>query len=125
MTEQSAADYVTAEKSNLRSLATKITDRVDQLLNPLGTLPQQRDYLVSRYLAQGVIDNANDGAKEISAVFQKADEQAKQAIYDYLTTAGATTGAIPQALKADAAKVKALIGSVGDQLVDRGLLSQE
>ncbi|CAK0755462.1 hypothetical protein CCP3SC15_2070004 [Gammaproteobacteria bacterium] len=115
-----------AKQAGYKATARKIVERIDQSLNPLGTLPEQREYLVQRYLAQGTIERANDQAIAIREAFTHATEEQRKAIYDYLVSAGATTEAITDnTLRIKAEQIKAQIGKVGDELVEKGLLSQE
>ena len=100
--------------------------RADGVINGLGELPDTEQYLGQRYLALGKIAAVDKIAGDIRAAFRKASQADKKEIYAYLTTAGANTDAIADPeTKTMAAKVKRYIGTVGDQLVARGLISEE
>ncbi len=100
--------------------------RVDGVINGLGELPDTEQYLGQRYRALGKIAAVDKIAGDIRAAFRKASQADKKEIYAYLTTAGANTDAIADPeTKTMAAKVKRYIGTVGDHLVARGLISEE
>ena len=100
--------------------------RADGVINGLGELPDTEQYLGQRYLALGKIAAVDKVAGDIRAAFRKADPDDKKAIYTYLTTADASPDPIADpASRTMAAKVKRYIGTVGDQLVARGLISEE
>jgi hypothetical protein len=100
--------------------------RADGVINGLGELPDTEQYLGQRYRALGKIAAVDKIAGDIRAAFRKASQADKKEIYAYLTTAGANTDAIADPeTKTMAAKVKRYIGTVGDQLVARGLISEE
>jgi len=64
--------------------------------------------------------------KPIKEMFGKASSEDSQAIYDYFVTAAATSDGIKDAaIRKKAEEVKAQIGKIGDELVSKGLLSQE
>lgn len=109
-----------------KSLARRIVARIDSTLSPLHNLPAPEAYLTERYKALGRIAKVEEIAKGIHKAFDGATETQTEAIYQYLTTAGAHTSAIDNPeLRASALRVKGLIGSVGDALVARGLLDEE
>lgn len=106
--------------------ARRLIDAIDKKLDPLSSLPGYRDYLKRRYEALGEIAVSNELAENIRKAFLKATEADKHAVYDYLTTAGATTKAIGDAaLRAEAERIKTRIAKIGDQLVARGLLDPD
>ena len=111
-----------------RSLGRRI-DRViasvDHAVDGLSNLPDQFDYLKNRYLALGKIARVDEITKEIRTAFEKTDPTNKKAVYQYLTTRGATPAAIPSPdIRAIAERIKKTIEYTGDQLVARGLLDQ-
>ena len=109
-----------------RARAHKVIDRIDSALNPLGALPDNKDYLAKRYLALGRIAKADEIAKGIGKAFGKATPEDRVAVYEYLTTRDAAPSGIQNELaRADAVRVKRLIESVSDAMVARGLLSEE
>lgn len=115
-----------ARQQGYKGLATKAVNFVDEALNPLHTLPDQTQYLVDRYLAQGVIDSADQVAGGIRTTLAGASEADTQALYDYFTTAAGTPEAITDpTLRARAQEIKAQINRVGDELVEKGLLPAE
>lgn len=117
----------------LFSLARKVSDAVDSTLGKLdaavdglSNLPDQFDYLRDRYLALGKIARVDEISTEVRKAFDGAAPADKQAVYDYLTTRGATTGRISDhKLRSIAKRIKDTINYTGDQLVARGLLDQE
>jgi hypothetical protein len=115
-----------AARRGYTAWAHKAIDTIDNWLDPIGKLPEKEEYLIGRYKTLGVISRADELAVGNRAAFQDATTEDKQAVYDYLVTAGATPGAIKDAtVRANAGQVKAEIGKVGDALVDRGMLSEE
>ena len=114
-----------AKQAGYKAVATSFVNRIDQAMNPLGTLPEQEKYLAQRGLAQGLIEKADESAQGIRDAFPKATEADKKAIFDYLTTAGATSANITPAMRPAAETIKAQIGKIGDELVAHGMLSTE
>lgn len=93
---------------------------------PLGKLSKQNLYLTERYLTLGRVAKAQEIGRGIYDAFVKADPHDAQAIYDYLTNAGATPINIRDVeLRRKAQQVKNLIDQVGQRLVNSGLLSQQ
>jgi Inorganic Pyrophosphatase/Large polyvalent protein-associated domain 1/RadC-like JAB domain len=112
--------------SAYRARARKVIDRIDKALDPLGALPENKEYLAKRYLTLGRIAKADEIAKGIGKAFGKATPEDRVAVYDYLTTREARPNGIQNELvRAEAVKVKRLIESVSDAMVARGLLSEE
>lgn len=113
----------------LFSLKRRINDtiqKVDAAVDGLSNLPNQFDYLKDRYLALGKIARVDEISAEVRKAFSHASDADKKAVYDYLTTAGATTARVTDpALKAIAKRIKDTINYTGDQLVARGLLDQQ
>ena len=115
-----------AREQGYKATATAIVNRIDQALNPLGTLPEQEKYLAQRGLAQGLIEKADEIAPVIRNVFQKATPEDTKAIYDYLTTANAKPDGIKDAaVRATAVEVKAKINATGENLIAHGMLREE
>lgn len=106
--------------------AKRIIDSIDHFLDPLGKLPSRDTYLMQRYKTLGAIARYEEIGKGIYDTLAKATKDDAKAIYDYLTTAGATTGKIKDAaLSKKAVEVKALIDRVGQALVKRGLIDEK
>lgn len=115
-----------AVKSGYRAWAQKTVDTLDGWLDPISTLPKREEYLVERYKTLGVISRADELAAGIRAAFADTSDEDKQAVYDYLVTAGALPNEIKNATtRVNAEQVKREIGKVGDALVERGMLSEE
>jgi len=121
-----------AVRSGYRTWAKKTIDTLDSWLEPIGKLPEKERYLVERYKTLGRIAKADELAGYIRKAFVGSTAEDKQAVYDYLTTAGATsTSSGPMAfikdptIRANAERVKKEIAAVGDALVEHGLLSEE
>ena len=109
-----------------KSRARRAIERMDALFEPLGRLPDKNAYLVERYKTLGRIARVDEIAGSIGKVFKRASEEDRAAAYEYLTTAGASPLTIKdEATRQQAITAKQLIGSVGDALVARGLLSEE
>lgn len=109
-----------------RKKAKTVIDRIDKAFDPLGSLPDNREYLAPRYRALGVIAKVDEIAKGISVAFGDANEVDKKALYEYFTNRDADLGAIQnEMIRGEAKRAKALINSVGDALVARGLLDAE
>ncbi len=97
--------------------------RLDAAVDGLANLPDQFDYLTDRYRALGRIARVDEITSEIRKAFDGAGAADKQAVYDYLTNAGANANQIgPKDLRDMALRLKRTINYVGDQLVARGLL---
>jgi len=91
----------------------------------LGRLPWKRDYMVKRYLTLGKIGRIDDTINSIYESLRGATPEQAKAVYDFLTTKGASAARIPDELRAAAVGAKKKIDQVGRALVERGLLSQE
>ena len=112
--------------ASYRQRAGRIIDRIDKALDPLGNLPESREYLAKRYLTLGRIAKVDEIAKGIGKAFDKATADDKQSVYDYLTTRDAAPKDIKNDLvRAEAVKTKRVIDSVGDALEARGLLDPD
>lgn len=123
-----AADDAEAKavRKGYKARVNAALDRVDRTINGLGGLPDTEQFLAQRYRALGKIAAIDKVAGQIRSTFRKATKDEKKAIYDYLTTAGATPDAISTAeVRQMAVDTKAYINTVGDQLVKRGLLPEE
>ena len=113
-------------RGRVGQLIDRTITNLDHAVDGLSNLPNQFDYLKDRYLALGKIARVDEIVKEIRHAFTKTDPANKKAVYDYLTTRGATPAAIPDpAIRAMAERIKKTINYVGDQLVARGLLDQQ
>ena len=109
-----------------RDRARKVIDRIDRALEPLGTLPDRKEYLTKRYLTLGKIAKGDDIAKAVGKAFANTTAADKQAVFDYLTTKAASPKSVQNDLaRADAVRAKNLIESVSDAMVARGMLSAE
>lgn len=118
-----------SEPMAMFSLKRRVNDtlaKVDHAVDGLSNLPNQFDYLKDRYLALGKIARVDEISKEIRHSLNKASDADKKAIYNYLTTRGATVGQITDpAVRLIAKRIKDTIEYTGDQLVARGLLDQQ
>lgn len=103
----------------------KAYDLVGWRFSPLGKLPQQRDYLIRRYLTLGKTGEIDKLGYQIYRTLSRASEADSQAILDYFTTSGAKPTEISPAMRADAIKVKQAVRKVGASLVEAGLLPRE
>lgn len=119
--QPNAPQLPTTRRQKLAALSDRVIARMDSAINGLGELPEQAQYLADRYLALGRIAHIDEIAGNIRAAFKRATQtDMKRDIYAYLTTRGATPDAIQDAAVRDmAVKVKAYIGTVGDELVKR------
>ena len=112
--------------ASYRERARKDIDRIDRTLEPLGTLPDRKEYLTKRYLTLGRIAKGDEIAKAVGKAFGNTTAADKQAVFDYLTTKAASPKSIQNELaRADAVRAKNLIESVSDAMVARGMLSEE
>lgn len=124
--EARAAEARLQIRAGRRERATRFMHRVEDLVEPLMTLPQRESFLKSRYLALGKIAQAEEMVEGLSAIFRGASDESKQQAYDYLTTAEADAGSIADAkVREKAVWAKGQINKIGDELVDRGLLDPE
>lgn len=100
--------------------------RVGTWYSPLGNLPHKALYLSKRYRALGKIAQVDDIARGVFDAFNGASAGDQKAIYEYMTTRGATPDAIVDAgVRARAAEVKKMIRDIGQELVDRGIIPEE
>lgn len=92
----------------------------------LGKLPSEDLYLSKRYRTLGKIANVEHIAGEIYKTLGNADSKDITAVYEFLTTRGATANKIKdESTRKKAIAVKRLIGRVGRGLVQRDLLKEE
>lgn len=100
--------------------------RLDARINGTVGLPDTEQYLAQRYLAMGRIGEINRVAEKVRETFRKASADDKAAVYHYLTTRGAPRdGIADEAVREMAAQVKHYINTIGESLVERGLLRAE
>lgn len=113
-------------RQSLKRRINETLAKVDHAVDGLSNLPNTFDYLKGRYLALGKIARVDEISSEVRKAFDHASPTDKKAVYDYLTTRGATTTRITDpALKSIAKRIKDTINYTGDQLVARGLLDQQ
>lgn len=96
-----------------------------RIFDPLADLTGRDEYLMQRYRALGEVSRLEKEAKAFYDVIHKATDAQKKAIFSYLTTKGAIVPNLPPALQKAAADVKRQINQIGDNMVARGMLSQE
>lgn len=131
--QQSTDDVITIatgqSKANIekgyKQYAKKLIDSIDHWTSPISALPQALKFENARNLTQGNIANVDEVGSELGRIFNKASDADSKAIYDYLTTKGATTGNISQPLRNDALKAKSLIIKTGEELVKVGVIPKE
>ena len=125
-TEAAARAWERATQDGYRETAKRVMGWIDSKFDPIGNLADKAEYLRQRYRTLGNVSRADEIAKGIRAAFADATPEDAQAAYDFMTTPGAKADAIKSAsVRAHAEATKATIESVGDALVDRGLLSAE
>lgn len=107
------------------SLFDKAYNMIGWRFSPLGRLPEQRDFLIRRYLTLGKIGEIDKLGFHIYRTLSRASEADSQAILDYFTTSGAKPTEITLAMRASAVEVKEAIRKVGASLVEAGLLPRE
>lgn len=101
-------------KKRYLAAVDRVIHRMDAAINGLGDLPDQNRYLADRYIAMGRIAQIDDVTGLIRKSFSNATKDDKKAIYEYLTTRGATGAAIKDASVRDMAiKAKRFIGNDG------------
>lgn len=109
-----------------KAIANSAIERMDNAINGMGEMPDQARYLAERYRTLGRIAHIDEIAKLIGDAFRSVGLADKNAIYDYLTTRGANPNKISDKNAREwAVKAKTYIGTVGDELVNRGLIPQE
>ena len=112
--------------SGVRQQAARILDRVRMEFDPFSFLPDRRALEERRYRLLGRIASFDEIASDIKGIFSSAAEEDQQAAYRYFLTPDADESMIPNpSVAAMAKRAKRLIESVGDALVERGLLSPE
>ena len=123
-----AADHqeAAAVKKGYRARVKASLARFDSAVNGLGGLPDTDQFLAQRYRALGKIAAIDKVAGEIRHTFRKATPDDKKAVYAYLTERGANPDTIHEPdVRQLAVDTKAYINTVGDALVQRGLLPEE
>ena len=114
----------TTERLGSNAYTHGVRSKINKWLAPMGTLPELQNYLIGRRSAKGRIHRMEQAGREIYKALK--DAKNTKAIYDYLTTKGASANMIaePGARKA-AQKAKTMINTIGKDLVDAGLLGQQ
>ncbi len=109
--------------------SNKVIDRVQKRylwrFMALGQLPDQKQYLIKRYETLGKIADIDAVVRSLHGVLSKANPAEAKAIYDYLTTRGASASTVPEKFRQAAQATKAKIDSIGKELVKRKLIPQE
>lgn len=126
-------DVYALSQASLSNRANTVLDAIKdwrgvlgRLGDPLAKVSQSDLYKEFRYLAQGKIAGWQENAKAANDAFNAADAADQKRVYDYLTTANATTGSIQNAKARDMAeKVKDWIDQLGRELVARDVLRPE
>jgi len=117
-----------AMQTDFGQRATGIIDKVHDWLNvfdPLGTLTNKNEYLKTRYLTQGKIADIDLVSRNLYDTFKSAGED-KAKILHYLITKDANSGSIANPeLRRQAEDTKSLFIDIGQEMVDKGLLSEE
>lgn len=92
----------------------------------LGHLPEAKNYLVMRYKTLGGLSQVREITRNIFDTLKAANETDAKAVYDFMTTAGASPDAIEnEKVRSMAMNVKELIDAQGQALVQAGLLPEE
>ena len=125
ITENAQAIYE-AQRSTWAEKGGALWDSIKEAASgPLGNLPGVDTYLKTRYQTLGRIAEIDEGAKAIYEAFANAGDDIP-AVYEFLTSREATPQAIRSRVVRDkAVEVKGVLEDIGQQLVDRGLLSEE
>lgn len=97
---------------------------IKRLQNPLYGIADLDEYMKSRYLAQGKIGEAKEESRALYDTFAKASAADGKAIFEYLTTPGASLSAISDAMRPAARDAKKRVDEIGRRLVKMGALSQ-
>ena len=98
--------------------------RLVKKIEPLQNIKKRDEYLKMRAKLLGKLDRWQDMGRTVYDAL--VDSKNTKAIYDYLTTKGASSSMIPDADERRAAEsAKATIRQLGQALVDRNLLKQE
>jgi hypothetical protein len=94
--------------------------------SPIERLPNVRDYRVGRYQALGRKADADDLARAMYDRFAAASDADRRAAYAYLTDAAGDPATISDpGIRVLSEQVKRLFNRIGQELADRGMLSQE
>lgn len=101
-------------------------NKIPHWFTAMGTLADRDDYLIERYKTLGRIDSVDRLVHEIFSTLRKASKDDAAAIYDFLTTKDALPNEIhDQNLRMAAKNVKDVIITIGEKMVERGLITQE
>lgn len=107
----------------IKGMSTRVIDRIDRALTPLGSLPAVDAYLAERGIALGKVASADKIGHKLYKAFAKQKAQVQKEVYDYLTTQGASPATISDPkVRQDAVDAKLMIEHVGDELEAHGLL---
>jgi len=107
------------------TIMQRLKKMAQRVFDPLADMTGRDEYLMQRYRALGNVSRLEKQAKAFYDAIHKATETQKKAIFSYLTTKGAIAPNLPPALQKAAVEVKKQINEIGENMVSRGMLSQE
>lgn len=127
--------YQKVAKSTLR----RVHDAYGWKFTPLGKLPAQDLYLKDRYETLGKVADTENISRRIYETFKELDAGQAELVYQYFTTKDFDTQKLPNipvkykwkgkkvesTVRKQAETIKKLIDKVGQNLVKKGLLSEE
>jgi GGDEF domain-containing protein len=122
-----------------RATLKRVHDAIGWKMTPLGKLPAQDLYLKDRYETLGKIADVEQISKRIYETFRGLDASEAELVYQYFTTKGADPSKLSakpvtytwkgmkteSTVRKQAETIKKLIDRVGNNLVEKGLLSKE
>jgi ADP-Ribosyltransferase in polyvalent proteins len=104
----------------------RLIKRLDAIVDPTMNLPDREAYMKDRYETMGRMGRADKIANTVRKALRAGTQEDNAQAYAFLTDAGARPNSIDNLdVRAAAVQTKALLGSIADQLVDRGLLNPE
>lgn len=114
------------EQKIRNSKTGKFLNKFPRWFTAMGTLADRDDYLIERYKTLGRIDSVDRLVHEIFSTLRKASKEDAAAIYDFLTLKDALPNEIHDPnLRMAAKNVKDVIVTIGEKMVERGLITQE
>ena len=104
----------------------RLIKRIDALVDPTMNLPDRDAYMKDRYETMGRMGRADKIANTVRKALRAGTQEDNAQAYAFLTDAAARPNSIDNLdVRAAAVQTKKLLGSIADQLVERGLLNHD
>lgn len=104
----------------------KVWDSVREFFNPFALVTNQKALFLFRNKLFGKIGKSEEEARKTSDIISKASKEDRDAVYNYLTTRGASPNTIKdEKVRKAAVSAKNRINEIGQELVKQKFLTQE